>query len=415
MISILNASPDTGNQGVSALCLSAVAGLAARQMGPMAVADHGRGRRRADWGFATVDLMGLSNTRRYWRRENLVAVRAMARVGGLHSPTARLIAGSRAILDVSGGDSFTDLYGAKRFRTMVLTKRLALDSGKTLILLPQTLGPFRDPRARAEAVEVLAAARAVWVRDAGSYRFLQDTLGAAFDPERHRLGLDMAVALPQMAPQAGLSARVSGWLDAGRDAPVIGLNVSGLLALNAEAAQKTFGLADRHDHQLDMACRAILTANPDLRLLLIPHVHQAIGAAESDLAAARALRARLGDHGDRIEIIDSPLNAMELKWVLARLDWFAGARMHATIGAFSSGTPTLGLGYSDKTAGVFDQCGIGEDVADLRQMDAARLTQAMLASLNAREATKARLAGLVASLRARAEAQMDAIATQIGA
>jgi len=415
MISILNASPDTGNQGVSALCLSAVAGLAARQMGPMAVADHGRGRRRADWGFASVDLIGLSNTRRYWRSENLVAVRAMARVGGLHSPTARLIADSRAVLDVSGGDSFTDLYGAKRFRTMVLTKRLALDSGKTLILLPQTLGPFRDPRARAEAVAVLAAARAVWVRDAGSYRFLQDALGAAFDPERHRLGLDMAVALPQMAPKAGLSDRVAGWLDSRRDAPVIGLNVSGLLALDAQAAQRTFGLADRHDHQLDMACRAMLVQNPGLRLLLIPHVHQAIGAPESDLAAAQALRARLADLGDRIEIIDSPLNAMELKWVLARLDWFAGARMHATIGAFSSGTPTLGLGYSDKTAGVFDQCGIGQDVADLRRMDAARLTQAMLASLNARDATRARLAGLVATLRQRAEAQMDAIAAQIGA
>lgn len=299
---------------------------------------------------------------------------------------------------------------------MVVTKRLALDSGKTLILLPQTLGPFRDPRARAEAVEVLAAARAVWVRDAGSYRFLQDVLGAAFDPDRHRLGLDMAVALPQMEPQTGLSARVAGWLDEGRDAPVIGLNVSGLLALNPQAAQKTFGLADRHDRQLGTACRAILTRHPDMRLLLIPHVHQAEGAPESDLAAARALRAGLGaEFAQRIEIIDSPLNAMELKWVLARLDWFAGARMHATIGAFSSGTPALGLGYSDKTAGVFDQCGIGEDVADLRRMDAARLTQAMLASLATREATKARLAGLVASLRQRAEAQMDVIAAQIGA
>lgn len=416
MISILNASPDTGNQGVSALCLSAVAGLTARKMGPVAVADHGRGRRRADWGFASVDLMGLSNTRRYWRSENLMAVRAMARLGGMHSPTARLIAGSRAILDVSGGDSFTDLYGPKRFRTMVLTKRLALDSGKTLILLPQTLGPFRDPAARAEAVAVLAAAHAVWVRDAGSFQFLQDTLGAAFDPARHRLGLDMAVALPQMPPKAGLSARVAGWLAEERDAPVIGVNVSGLLALNAEAGQRTFGLADRHDRHLHMACRAMLVREPHLRLLLIPHVHQAEGAPESDLAAARALRAGLGaEFATRIEVIDSPLNAMELKWVLARLDWFAGARMHATIGAFSSGTPTLGLGYSDKTAGVFDQCGIGQDVADLRLMDAGRLTGAMLASLAARDATRVRLAGLVAGLQQRAEAQMDAIAAQIGA
>lgn len=416
MISILNASPDTGNQGVSALCMSAVAGLSARDMGPVAVADHGRGLRKADWGFATVDLIGLSNTRRYWRNENLVAVRALARVGGLHSPTARAIARSRAILDVSGGDSFTDLYGPKRFRTMVLSKRLALDSGTPLILMPQTLGPFRGTEARAEAVKILSGARAVWVRDKGSYKFLQDMLGAAFDPEKHRLGLDMAVALPQVQPMSGLSPVVASWLSGEREFPVIGLNVSGLLAMEPEAAQKTFRLADRHDRQLDVACRALLNLYPTLRLLLVPHVHQPEGAPESDLSASRALKARLGaDYADRIEIVESRLNAMELKWVLARLDWFAGARMHATIGAFSSGTPTLGLGYSDKAAGVFDQCGIGDDVADLRQMDAATLARAMVISVGKRDETRQKLAGLTASLRARAETQMDAIAAQIGA
>ncbi len=416
MISLLNAAPDTGNQGVSALCMSAVAGLSRRKIEPVAVADHGKGHRKADWGFAKVDLIGLSNTRRYWRSENLVGVRAMARMGGMYSPTARVIARSKAILDVSGGDSFTDLYGTKRFRTMVLSKQLALDSGKKLILLPQTLGPFNDPECRAEAVDILKAADAVWLRDRGSYTFMQNMLGAAFNPEKHRLGLDMAVALPQVAPQSGLSGLVEGWLNGARDFPVIGLNVSGLLSMEPLTAQKTFRLADRHDRQLEVACRAVLNLNPTMRLLLVPHVHQAEGAPESDLSASRGLKARLGaDYAHRIEIIEGCPNAMELKWILARLDWFAGARMHATIGAFSSGTPTLGLGYSDKAAGVFDQCGIGEQVADLRQLDAADLARAMVISVNNRAETKVRLAGLVAGLRQRAEAQMDAIAGQIEA
>jgi polysaccharide pyruvyl transferase WcaK-like protein len=416
MISILNAAPDTGNQGVSALCMSAVAGLVARNIGPVAVADHGKGHRQADWGFAKVDLIGLSNTRRYWRSENLVAVRALARMGGLYSPTARVIARSKAILDVSGGDSFTDLYGPKRFRTMVLSKQLALDSGKKLILLPQTLGPFNNAECRAEAVEILKAADAVWLRDKGSYKFMQDMLGKDFNPEKHRLGLDMAVALPQVAPKSGISDTVMGWLNGQRDFPVIGLNVSGLLSMEPEAAQKTFRLADRHDRQLEVACRAVLNLNPTMRLLLVPHVHQAEGAPESDLSASRDLKARLGaEYADRIEIIESRPNAMELKWILARLDWFAGARMHATIGAFSSGTPTLGLGYSDKAAGVFDQCGIGDHVADLRLMDAAALARAVVISVGNREETRVKLAGLVAGLRQRAEAQMDAIAAQIEA
>ncbi len=105
---------------------------------------------------------------------------------------------------------------------------------------------------------------------------------------------------------------------------------------------------------------------------------------------------------------------MELKWVLSRLSWFAGARMHATIGAFSSGTPTLAFGYSDKAAGVFDRCGLGGHVADLRRLDAPALAQVVAASLAGRAAMREDLARRLPALRAEAETQMDAIAAQIG-
>ena len=97
-------------------------------------------------------------------------------------------------------------------------------------------------------------------------------------------------------------------------------------------------------------------------------------------------------------------------WVLARLDWFAGARMHATIGAFSSGVPTLGLGYSDKAQGVFEECGLSGHVADLRLHDAGALTALVTASVAERSETRAALAKILPVVKARAEAQMDAIA-----
>lgn len=413
MITILNAAPDTGNQGVSALCLSALAGLAARGARPLAVADHGRGVRNCDMGFAEVTHIGLTHSRRFWRSESLATVRALARIGGGPSASARALAGSRAILDVSGGDSFTDLYGPRRFRSMVLTKRLALDNGLPLILLPQTLGPFREAANRAEAVSILAAARAVWVRDAASFAFLQEELGSLFDENRHRLGIDMAVALPQLEP-SNLPKRLKAWLSPARDFPVGGLNVSGLLTQDAVGAQATFGLAERHDAQILASARAILDHRERMHLLLVPHVHRDLGDLESDLAAAHALKARLeADYPDRVEVVTDRLNAMELKWVLARLDWFAGARMHATIGAFSAGTPTLGLGYSDKAAGVFSQCGIGEHVADLRRLDGAALGQVVATSLMQRDAMQLELDKLLPQLRARAEAQMDVIVQQI--
>ena len=415
MITLLNAAPDTGNQGVSALCHSAVSGLARRGVGPVNVADHGRGLRRVDWGYAEVRLVGLTHHRRFWRGDSLRTAHTLVRLGGGPSAAARTITRSRAVLDVSGGDSFTDLYGPRRFRAMVLTKRLALDAGVPLILLPQKLGPFRDPANRAEAVAILRRAAAVWVRDADSLAFLAGALGPDFDPARHRLGVDMAVALPAVRP-AELDPAVARWLDPDRGFPVAGINVSGLLCNDAARARRDFGLADAHPAQVEAIACGLLATKPDLRLLLVPHVHRPEGDAESDLGAARALVARLGHLAtDRVAVLGGRANAMELKWVLSRLDWFAGARMHATIGAFSSGVPTLGLGYSDKARGVFAECGIGNEVADLRRLDAPTLAQRALASFHDRARQRADLARRVDALKARAEGEMDEIAHQIAA
>jgi len=415
MISLLNAAPDTGNQGVSALCLSAVSGLAARGAGPISVADHGRGCRRGALAGAQVDLVGLSPSRRFWRAESLGAVRALVGLGGGPSPTARHLARSAAILDASGGDSFTDLYGPRRFRAMAGTKRLALSAGARLILLPQTLGPFRDKAHRAEAARLLRAARAVWVRDMQSLETLRDLLGDAFDPEHHRAGVDMALALPRRQPRAALGGQVDRWLAGARGFPLAGLNVSGLLCNQPEAARARFGLAKPHPAQIEAAARAVLASDPDMHLLLVPHVHRPQGDPESDLAAAEALSARLGpDCPGRVEVLRGNPGAMELKWVLSRLDWFAGARMHATIGAFSSGVPTLGLGYSDKAEGVFEQCGLGGHVADLRIQNAEALAAEVSFSVARREETRAALATRLPALLARAEAQMDEIVRQAG-
>lgn len=418
MLALLNAAPNTGNQGVSALCLSAVDGLTARGHSEIAIADHGRGLRRAEWQLGArrqdVHLFGLSHTRRLWREDCLRRVYVETRIGAASAPGASMLRASEAVLDVSGGDSFTDLYGQKRFDAMVLTKRLALAAGRPLILLPQTLGPFHSDENRATARDILAAATAIWVRDAKSLDTLRDMLGARFDPARHRLGVDMALRLPETMPQT-LPPRLFGWLTGARSFPVVGLNVSGLLCSDAEAARGQFCLAAPHTLQIDAAARALLAADPALKLILVSHVLRPEGDPESDHDAARALKAGLGpDFADRILVVPQDYTATELKWIIARLDWFAGARMQATIAGLSSGVPTLGLGYSDKSAGVFAACGFRDHVADLRGHSACRLGAAVAASFAKRAETRALLAKRLPDLMARADRQMDEIAALCG-
>lgn len=46
------------------------------------------------------------------------------------------------IIDFTGGDSFSDIYGARRLLSGLLNKQMVLSSGVKYILAPQTYGPF---------------------------------------------------------------------------------------------------------------------------------------------------------------------------------------------------------------------------------------------------------------------------------
>ena len=41
-----------------------------------------------------------------------------------------------------------------------------------------------------------------------------------------------------------------------------------------------------------------------------------------------------------------------MKWIISRMDLFAGARTHSTIAALSSAVPTLSFAYSMKAKGI---------------------------------------------------------------
>jgi polysaccharide pyruvyl transferase WcaK-like protein len=326
---------------------------------------------------------------------------------------------SHAVLDVSGGDSFTDLYGMRRFEAMTLSKRMVLAAGRPLILLPQTLGPFNDSVCRRKAAHILRCASAVWTRDHGSLQLLRDLLGADFDPARHRQGVDLALALPAVAPKTALPECIASWIEQppeARSRPVFGVNVSGLLYNSIDGGRAQFDLADNYSEAIEAIARALLTSHPSARLLLIPHVLVEDRNPESDWIACRSLQQVLGDTAPgRVEVLPPFYGAAELKSLFTRLDWFCGTRMHATIGAFSEGVPTLALAYSDKTEGVFKACGLAGLVSDLRRSRANALGEVALASFAARAQTSDTLRRILPIVKATAEFQMDDIADSIRA
>ena len=66
-----------------------------------------------------------------------------------------------------------------------------------------------------------------------------------------------------------------------------------------------------------------------------------------------------------MDLFETPVEA---KSFISRLEVFIGARMHATIAAFSSGVPVIPVAYSRKFKGLFENCQYDIGV-DLTKMD----------------------------------------------
>ena len=91
----------------------------------------------------------------------------------------------------------------------------------------------------------------------------------------------------------------------------------------------------------------------------------------------------------------------EAKSYISGLDFFMGARMHATIAAFSSGVPVIPMAYSRKFAGLFGTLGYDRTV-DLKALDNETVLARIREGYEGREA----LAGEVAKAFGNADARL---------
>jgi colanic acid/amylovoran biosynthesis protein len=410
---IFGAAQDTGNLGVTALSQSIVMGLWSRGIRNAVVFDHGRGQRMSSIRTAaepiTFRTQGAIGGMRLYRAENLTRAVAENRLGLTANPIVRTIRNSAAVLDISGGDSFSDIYGKRRFVAVTQPKHLAIRAGVPLILMPQTYGPFEDKARRSEAADILRRSQLAFARDERSFRLMRDLLGSNFDLSRHQCGVDVAFALPISEPAEAPRNEFLEWKSRQKGL-VAGFNVSGLLFNSPGEAMRQFGLKTDF-RSLAMTFARRLLQETTASLVLMPHVLSRPGSMESDEDAVRAVQKELqARFGDRIFIPAVADSATEAKWYISQLDWFTGARMHATIAALSSGVPALALAYSGKMHGVFESCGQGHSVADLRVLSSeATVVDVMFASLGDAASNRMLLADMLPSTLSVARRQMDSI------
>lgn len=105
--------------------------------------------------------------------------------------------------------------------------------------------------------------------------------------------------------------------------------------------------------------------NTTMKILLVPHV---VEENNNDYDFMKPIFEKF-EHTGRIAILPPDLEARQYKGYIAGTRFFIGARTHSTIAAYSSGVPTIALGYSVKARGIAkDLFGEEKYVLDIKAM-----------------------------------------------
>lgn len=123
------------------------------------------------------------------------------------------------------------------------------------------------------------------------------------------------------------------------DSNTVGINISPLIL---SCSTESNMLMDAYEYLIHN-----IIEKTEMNIALIPHV---VWSNNNDLEPIDKLLEKFRNNDRIVKISDC--NATELKGYISRCRFFVGARTHATIAAYSSGVPTLVVGYSVKSIGI---------------------------------------------------------------
>lgn len=255
------------------------------------------------------------------------------------------------VLDIGQGDSFADIYGDIRFQKIDRIHKLARLFNKPYCLLPQTIGPFTDDRIKKKAISSISKASLCMARDRQSYEYVLENVS---QQKNVCECIDVAFFLPYETIKQDTS-----YIH-------VGINISALLWNGGYTRNNQFGLKCEYQTLVRKLTDYFLNQE-NVKVHLVPHVVGAERHIENDYAVCYDLWREY----NRPNLILAPLalGPIEIKSYIAGLDFFMGARMHATIGAFSAGVPVVPMAYSRKFNGLFIDTLSYNHMIDMKTMD----------------------------------------------
>ena len=415
-ICLLGASFDTGNMGVSALAESSIKVILNRWPDAK-VALIGAGLKDGEHHLKLsnrdirISVLHIRFGKNVFRRSHfcvlllnamllkLLPFRRFRNLLSATNPYVKVLIETDKVFDITGGDSFSDIYGMRRFLVWgFLQKWLITQFGKELVLLPQTYGPFKRSITRLMAKCVLKRASVVYARDRSSVEYVRVLLGNHSMNGKVRFMPDVAFALDSHEPEhidvGALNSKRT------KDSIVVGFNISGLLLSGGYTQENMFGLKTNYS-ELVYSVVDLLVKDKRLLVLLVPHVFAPSGNVESDPDACLKVYEELNKkYPGRIFLTRGRYNQNEIKYIIGLCDFFIGSRMHACIAALSQSIPAVGIAYSKKFQGVFESVGLENCVADAYRCNKDELLSIVEAAFEKRDQTRTHLETVIPEIKA---------------
>ncbi|MHC4213272.1 MAG: polysaccharide pyruvyl transferase family protein, partial [Planctomycetota bacterium] len=141
--------------------------------------------------------------------------------------------------EIRGGDSFSDIYGLRRFLLGINPCIVAVIMRKKLVLLPQTYGPFKSGIAKAIARFIMLRAHRIFARDRESMELARKLIGHKSKGKVIEFCPDVAFTLESVLPE---EPDIQPKLDPNNSAPLIGVNISSLLYIGGFTRDNMFDL-----------------------------------------------------------------------------------------------------------------------------------------------------------------------------
>jgi len=305
------------------------------------------------------------------------------------SPYFKEITEADLVVDITAGDSFSDIYGMKILMRHSWIKWLFILCDVPLVMLPQTYGPFKSFFAPKIARFLLKRTITIYARDKQGVEYVKELLGKNVSPKNIRFMPDVAFVLEPKPFEHSIITQLKSAKQNGQI--VIGFNISGLLYNNNKQAQSQFDLKSDYQELINKIIH-LLMEQPNTIIVLVPHVFVKSGHFESDPDACRQVHQQLvAQYSNRMVLIEETLDHKQVKYLISLTDFFIGSRMHSCIAAISQNVPALGIAYSLKFQGVFESVGVGDSVIDLRTETEQRILARIQEAFKQREETAEKL------------------------